>query len=116
MKNAKLAEIVNFAKVKIEKNAFFECLHTISDARIEKNENFDDEDEKIIDWDDETIELESEITCSTDCWADFDFDDTFSERSRTIFDTRIEKVDNFDEDDMFVRSNVNVEIVNLTEW
>ena len=24
-------------------NAFFECLHTIFDARIEKSENFDDE-------------------------------------------------------------------------
>ena len=25
------------------KNTFFECLHTISDARIEKNENSDNE-------------------------------------------------------------------------
>ena len=97
------------AKLKIEivKNAFSECLHTISDARIEKNENSDDENEKIIDWDDETIEIENEITCSTDCWTDFDFDDTFSERSRTNPDTKIEKVDNSDENDMLVRSNVN---------
>ena len=36
-------------EVKIVKNAFFECLHTISDARIERDENSDDEDEKIID-------------------------------------------------------------------
>ena len=49
MKNAKLAKIVNFAEIKIEKNALSECLHTISDARIEKDENSDDEDEKIID-------------------------------------------------------------------
>ena len=49
MRNAKFAKIVNFAKIKIKKNAFFECLHTIFDARIEKNENFDDENEKIID-------------------------------------------------------------------
>ena len=42
-KNAKFAKIVNFAKIKIIMNAFSECLHTISDARIEKNENFDDE-------------------------------------------------------------------------
>ena len=41
MKNAKFAKIVNFAKIK--KNIFFECLHTIFDARIEKNENFDNE-------------------------------------------------------------------------
>ena len=103
-------------EVEIVKNAFFECLHTISDARIEKDENFDDENEKIIDWNDKTIEIENEITCSTNCWADFDFDDTFSERSRTNSDTRIEKVDNFDEDDMFVKSNVNVEVVDLIAW
>ena len=116
MNDAKFAKIVNFAKIKIEKNAFSECLHTISDARIEKNENFDDENEKITDWNDETIELENEITCSTDCWTNFDFDDMFFESSRTIFDTKIEKVDNFDENDMFVKSNVNIEIVNLIEW
>ena len=94
-------------EVEIVKNALFECLHTISDARIEKDENFDDENEKIIDWDDETIEIKSEITCSTDCWTDFDFDNTLSERSRTNSDTKIEKVDNSDEDDMLVRSNVD---------
>ena len=49
MNDAKFAKIVNFAKIKIEKNALFECLHTIFDARIEKNENSDDENEKIID-------------------------------------------------------------------
>ena len=107
MKNAKLAEIVNFAEVEIEKSAFSECLHTISDARIERDESSDDENEKIIDWDDETIELEDEITCSTNCWADFDFDDTLSERSRTFSGTKIEKVDNFDGDDMLVESNVD---------
>ena len=41
MNDAKFAKIVNFAKIKIIMNAFSECLHTISDARIEKNENFD---------------------------------------------------------------------------
>ena len=49
MRNAKFAEIVNFAEIKIEKNALFESLHTISDARIERDENSDDENEKIID-------------------------------------------------------------------
>ena len=44
MNDAKLAKIVNFAKIKIVMNAFSECLHTISDARIEKDENFDDEE------------------------------------------------------------------------
>ena len=43
MRNAKFAKIVNFAKIKLKKSAFSECLHTISDARIEKNENSDDE-------------------------------------------------------------------------
>ena len=48
MKNAKLAKIVNFAKVEVE-NAFFECLHTISDTQIERDESFDNEkDEKLI--------------------------------------------------------------------
>ena len=91
-------------------------MHTISDARIEKNEYFDDENEKIIDWNDKTIEIKNEITCSTNCWTNFDFDDTFFERSRTNFNTKIEKIDNFDENDMFVKSNINIEIVNLIAW
>ena len=103
-------------EVEIVKSALSECLHTISDARIERGESSDDEDEKVIDWDDETIGVKDEVTCSTNCWADFDFDDTLSERSRTNFDTKIEKVDNSDENDMLVKSNVDVEVVNLTAW
>ena len=34
---------------------------------------------------------------------------------RTISDTKFEKTNNFDENDMIVKSNINVEIVNLTE-
>ena len=63
MKNAKFAKIVNFAKIEINasfdvnfaeinvkmKNAFSECLHTISDTQIERDENFNDvKDEKFI--------------------------------------------------------------------
>ena len=44
---------------------------TISDVNIERDENFDDdEDEKMIDRDDETEEIENE---TTDCSTDFDF-------------------------------------------
>ena len=47
MKNAKLAEIVNFAEIEID--VVSECLHTISDTQIERDESFDDEkDEKLI--------------------------------------------------------------------
>ena len=88
-------------------------MHTIFDTRIEKNENFNDENEKIIDWNDKTFELKNEIIYSTNCWTNFNFDNTFSERSRTISNTKIEKIDNFDKNDMFVKSNVNIEIVNL---
>ena len=49
MNDAKLAKTVDFVKIKIEKNAFFECLHTISDVEIAKNKNFDVKNEKIID-------------------------------------------------------------------
>ena len=88
------------AKVKIIINAFFECLHTISDARIEKNENSDDE--KI-----------NSTTRNDD--AKNKIKNAIFEFLRTIFDTKLEKVDNFDENDMIVKSNINVKIVNLTE-
>ena len=82
------------------KNTFSECLHTISDARIEKNENFDDEKiNSIIRNDDAKNKNKNAIF----------------ELLRTIFDTKFEKVDNFDENDMIVKSNVNVKIVNLIE-
>ena len=100
-KNAKFAKIVNFAKIKILINAFSEWLHTISDARIEKDESFDNE----------------KINSTTrDDDAENKKKDAIFEFLRTIFDTRLEKIDNFDEDDMIVKSNVNVEVVNLTEW
>ena len=89
-----------------------------------KNENFDDEnDKKIIDRNDEKSDetekikiFDSKTNETTNCWTDFDFNDTFSERSRTNSNTKIEKVDNFDENDMFVKSNINIEIVNLIAW
>ena len=44
--------------------------------------------------------VEDEITCSTDCWASIDFDDTLFERSRTISDSSIEKDKNFDDEEV----------------
>ena len=93
MKHAKLAK-------KIVMNALFECLHTISDARIERDENSDDEEIDSTTRDDDAKNKKK---------------NTIFELLRTISDTRLEKADNSDENDMIVRSNVNVEVVNLIE-
>ena len=51
-------------------NAFFECLRTIFDAKIERNKSFDDaKNDEIIDWNDET---ESENIVDF-CKTNFDF-------------------------------------------
>ena len=92
-------KISNF-EIEIIMNAFSECLHTISDARIEKDENSDDEKINSTTRDDDAKNIKKN--------AIFEF-------LRTISDTKFEKTDNFDEDDMIVKSNINVEIVNLTE-
>ena len=99
-RNAKFAEIVNFAEVEIVMNALSECLHTIFDARIERDENFNDEKVDSTTRDDD---------------AENKKENAIFELLRTISGTKLEKADNFDEDDMIVKSNVNVEIVNLTE-
>ena len=44
--------------------------------------------------------VEDEITCSTDCWASIDFDDTLFERSRTISDSSIERGKSFDDEEV----------------
>ena len=93
-KNAKLAEIVNFAEVEIKKSALSECLHTIFDARIERDESSDDEKIDSTTRDDDAKDKK---------------EDAIFEFLRTISDTKLEKIDNSDEDDMLVRSNVDVE-------
>ena len=54
-----------------KKDVLFERSRTIADANIEKDRNFDDdEDEKMIDRDDKTEEIKNE---TTNCSTDFDF-------------------------------------------
>ena len=100
MKNAKLAEKMNFAEIEIIMNALSECLHTISDARIERDESSDDEKVDSTTRDDDAKRKKK---------------NAIFELLRTISGTKFEKADNSDEDDMIVKSNVNVEVVNLTE-
>ena len=60
MKNAKLAEIVDFAEVDVVS----ECSHTISDTQIERDESFDDEeDEKLI------KSVDVEVVILTEWWV-----------------------------------------------
>ena len=61
---------IDFLDVAIDEinDTFSERSRTISDVNIEKNKNFDDEkNEKMIDRNDKTDEIENKITCSTNC-------------------------------------------------
>ena len=85
------------------KNALFECLHTISDTQIERDESSDDSEE-----------IADNLITSDDDAKDEKEDDAVSERLRTISDTRIERAVSLDDekDEKLIKS---IEVVILTE-
>ena len=73
------------AEIKV-KNAFSECLHTISDTQIEKDESSDD------------VKAANSLTVDDDDAKNEKENDAVFERLHTISDTKISKADNFDDE------------------